>query len=103
MADALERLLGGPEGSFTVNLGTGVSWDATDIVHFIAQLLGRDLVIDTDPAKVRRSDRPNLQSSTRRLEMMLPGFRTKSLRETLAATLEGEGFTLAPDADLATR
>ena len=79
-----------------VNLGTGVSWDAKDIVHFMSRLLGRDLVIDTDPAKVRKSDRPNLQASTRRLEMMLPGFETKSLMETLGATLVAEGFELAP-------
>lgn len=95
MALALERLMTESVGSFTVNLGTGVSWDATDIVHFIGRLLGRDLVIDTDPAKVRASDRPNLQASTRRLEMMLPGFETKSLRETLASTLVAEGFELA--------
>ncbi|MCP3934103.1 MAG: NAD(P)-dependent oxidoreductase [Actinomycetia bacterium] len=98
MAEALARLLGGPDGSFTVNLGTGVSWDATDIVHFMAQLLDRTLVINTDPAKVRRSDRQNLQASARRLEMLLPGFRTKSLRETLASTLSAEGFALAPAA-----
>ena len=96
MAIALERLMTESTGSFTVNLGTGVSWDAKDIVHFMSRLLGRDLVIDTDPAKVRKSDRPNLQASTRRLEMMLPGFETKSLMETLGATLVAEGFELAP-------
>lgn len=95
MAEALTRLVSEPTGSFMANLGTGVSWDAEDIVHFIAQLLGRDLVISTDPAKVRKSDRPNLQASVRRLETMLPGFRTKSLRESLARTLEAEGFRLA--------
>lgn len=94
MADAIAGLASGPSGSFLVNVGTGVSWDAKDIVHFIGQLLDRDLSIVTDPAKVRASDRPNLQASVRLLETLLPGFRTKSLRESLACTLEAEGFAL---------
>jgi len=101
MATALERLLSEPAGSFTVNLGTGVSHDAREIVSSIAELLGRDLEIATDPAKVRQSDRPNLQAGTARLHGLLPGFNTKSLHETLAATLAGEGFDLGFPASLA--
>ena len=101
MASALERFLTEPEGSFTVNLGTGVSHDAREIVASIAELLGRDLEIATDPAKVRKSDRPNLQAGTARLGGLLPGFVAKSLHETLAATLAGEGFELAFPASLA--
>ena len=100
MAVALERLLDGPAGSFTVNLGTGVSHDAREIVASIASLLRRELVIATDPAKVRASDRPNLQAGTARLHALLPGFETKSLEETLASTLAGEGFDLAFPASL---
>lgn len=95
IAIALDRFANEPGGSFTVNLGTGVSWDARDIVHFIGQHLGRDLRISTDASKVRATDRPNLQANTRRLEMLLPGYRTKSLRETLAHTLSAEGFSVA--------
>ena len=94
-ADALSRLDEfAYRKSFLVSVGTGVSWDAKDIVHFIGQLLDRDLSIVTDPAKVRASDRTNLQASVRLLETLLPGFRTKSLRESLACTLEAEGFAL---------
>ncbi|MFT5531256.1 MAG: UDP-glucose 4-epimerase [Candidatus Poriferisodalaceae bacterium] len=95
MARALAMMLDGPEGNFTVNLGTGKSWTAREIVSRLGALLGRDLVIDTDPAKVRQSDRPLLQASTRRLSMLLPDFATTDLDDALAATLVGEGFELA--------
>lgn len=96
MATALHMMAGGPEGSVTVNLGTGRSWTAREVVAELAALTGRDLEIATDPDKVRVSDRPVLQASVRRLQMLLPGFETTSLRNALRATLMGEGFDLAP-------
>jgi UDP-glucose 4-epimerase len=101
MARALAMLLDGPEGNFTVNLGTGKSWTAREIVSRLGALLGRDLVIETDPAKVRPSDRPVLQASTRRLSMLLPDFVTTDLDAALGATLVGEGFNLAAEKSLA--
>jgi len=94
MARALRMFTDGPEGSFTVNLGTGRSYTAREIVHEMGSLLGRDLVIATDPDKVRASDRPVLQASVRRLQMLLPAFGTTPLREALRATLVGEGFVI---------
>ena len=98
MARALRMLVDGPEGSFTVNLGTGRSWTAREMVANLGELLGRELVIATDPAKVRVSDRPVLQASTRRLQMLLPELEITDLREALRATLVGEGFSLATPA-----
>lgn len=95
IARALAMLSEGPAGSVTVNLGTGRSWTARDIVQRIAALVGRDLAIATDPVKVRRSDRPVLQASTRRLQMLLPSFSATPLEEALRLTLIGEGFELA--------
>ena len=60
----------------------------------MGELLGRDLVIATDPDKVRVSDRPVLQASVRRLHMLLPAFETTTLRDALRSTLIGEGFSL---------
>jgi len=94
MARALRMLVDGPEGSFTVNLGTGRSYTAREVVLMMGELLGRDLVIATDPDKVRASDRPVLQASVRRLHMLLPAFETTTLRDALRSTLIGEGFSL---------
>ncbi|MDG2112542.1 MAG: NAD-dependent epimerase/dehydratase family protein, partial [Actinomycetota bacterium] len=94
MARALHRLADGPEGSFTVNLGSGRSWTARELVERLAVLLDRDLQIATDPDKVRPSDRPVLQASTRRLQMLLPNFSLTTLDDALRATLIGEGFDL---------
>ena len=92
MARALRMMVDGPEGSFTVNLGTGRSYTAREVVAELGSLTGRQLEIETAPAKVRVSDRPVLQASTRRLHMLLPEFEVTSLRDSLKATLVGEGF-----------
>lgn len=94
MARALRMLADGPEGSFTVNLGTGRSWTAQELVARMADLLGRDLRIATEPSRVRAGDRPVLHASTRRLQTLLPALTITSLEDALRATLIGEGFEL---------
>jgi UDP-glucose 4-epimerase len=87
MANALVSLLTDAPDRTTVNVGTGRSTSVADVVKLIEDLLG-PLEIQTDPAKVRRSDRPRLQADTTRLSSVLPEFRTVDLRDGLRATLE---------------
>jgi len=45
-----------------INLGTGISYSAMDIVRIIGQIHGADFSVSTDESRVRKVDRPNLVS-----------------------------------------
>ena len=78
--------------NITVNVGTGASYSAVDIVDCLATLTGRPLRICTDPDKVRRSDRPNLQADIATLQSLLPGFSPTPLAASLGAALDERGL-----------
>jgi UDP-glucose 4-epimerase len=95
VARAFAMFLDGPEGCFTTNLGSGRSWTAREIVLKLGDLLGRELTIEVDPARLRDVDRRFVEASIRRLNMLLPNFETIGLDPMLEATLIGEGFAIA--------
>lgn len=92
IASALAGLLVGASESTTVNVGAGERTSVADLVALMAELTGRSLRIETDPAKVRASDRPVLQADNRRLLEMLPEVRFRDTREGLRETLRAEGL-----------
>lgn len=51
-----------PEGKtiITANLGTGSEYSVLEMVERIGRIIGEDITIETDPGKVRKSDRPHL-------------------------------------------
>ena len=75
------------EPHITVNVGSGASYSAADIVTTLASITGRALTIDTDPAKVRKSDRPNLQADITKLSTVMPGFSPTAIAISLNAAL----------------
>lgn len=88
VANAVHSLVTTDHGpSVTVNVGTGSSYSAIDIVEALATITDRPLRVQTDPAKVRRSDRPNLQADITALQALLPGFTPTPLTVSLAEAL----------------
>jgi UDP-glucose 4-epimerase len=92
MAEALTELLTGAPAETTVNVGTGRSTSVEELLRSLELLLGGDLEIRIDPARVRPSDRPRLQASTGRLRSILPGFEPVALEDGLRATLGAVGL-----------
>lgn len=92
IASALAGLLVTASENTTVNVGAGERTSVADLVTLMAELTGRPLRIETDPAKVRASDRPVLQADNRRLLEMLPDIRFRDTREGLRETLRAEGL-----------
>ena len=85
IAAALRPLSGG-ERLAVANLGTGSQYSVSDMVDRIATIVGDDVSIETDPAKVRASDRPFLCADNSRLKALF-GWTPRydidaSLRET---------------------
>jgi UDP-glucose 4-epimerase len=92
MADALVGLLTRAPTGTTVNVGTGRSTSVAELVRSLEALLGEPIEIQTDPTRVRRSDRPRLQAKTDRLRSILTDFEPRRLEEGLRATLEALGL-----------
>ena len=55
------------EGVDLVNLGTGTGWTVDQVVDQLSRVIGERLTIETDPARVRASDRPYLAAATARM------------------------------------
>jgi nucleoside-diphosphate-sugar epimerase len=73
----------------TVQLGTGVDVSVGDLVDLVGSLLGKELAVETDPARVRppRSEVERLISAPA-LAAELTGWRpTVELREGVARTI----------------
>jgi UDP-glucose 4-epimerase len=54
-----ERVASGG-GDLTCNVGTGHQWDGEHVVAAIGRLLGREVRLEVDPSRMRKSDRPSL-------------------------------------------
>lgn len=92
VARVLVALLDVDQSDLAVNVGSGRSWSVDDLVEQIADITGRQLVVETDPGKVRASDRPNLQADIARLQSVLPDFSPTPLRDALTLMLQNEGL-----------
>jgi UDP-glucose 4-epimerase len=61
VADALERLLHGyPDDNAVFNVGSGRGVSVNELVALCKLILGRELAVEIDPARVRTHDRANL-------------------------------------------
>ncbi len=87
VSDALVMLMES-EIRGSVNVGTGESYSAREMVEELGAILGRDLDVASVPEKQRHGDRPALLANNSRLTELgwrpTGGFR-ESLRKTLAA------------------
>jgi UDP-glucose 4-epimerase len=53
-----------------VNIGSGTEHSVEEIVRTISTLLGREITIEVDPARVRATDKLHQRADIRRLEEM---------------------------------
>ena len=92
LAEVLCELALEADSPSLVNAGTGQSWRVDEVVGTMSKVLGRDITIEVDPARVRRTDRPNLQAETTRLQKAIPGACSTPFEVGLEALLEDEGL-----------
>ncbi len=67
MSMLLSKELGGIE---TFNIGRGIEYSVREIVEAFSRQLGEELVIETDPARVRKTDRMHLLADVSKLKHM---------------------------------
>jgi UDP-glucose 4-epimerase len=53
-----------------VNLGSGKEYSVSEVVQHLSAIVGEDINIKLDPARVRAVDRPNLLSDNRRIQRL---------------------------------
>lgn len=75
-------------GWVVCNVGRGEELDGDEIVREVGQLVGHDLDVTTDPARVRKSDRPHLLSDSSKAARLLGWSAGTSLRDGLRAALD---------------
>jgi UDP-glucose 4-epimerase len=92
VAAAVIALLDHAPASTVVNVGSGRSHSARQIVELVSDLLDRPLSVTVDPARVRQSDRANLQADTGLLQSLVPGACSTPLEEGLRQLLLAEGL-----------
>ena len=83
------------EKSTTVNIGTGVEYSAEEIVQTLGRLLGYDINIRIDAARVRAVDKLHQRACTRRLETLTGMQARHPLAEGLRRLLLHERFEVA--------
>jgi UDP-glucose 4-epimerase len=92
VAEVLANLLYREEPHLTVNVGSGSSHSAAEIVERLSTLLGRPIVIERDSSRLRAVDRPMLEANSERLAKLLPSLHLLPLSEGLGKLLEAEGI-----------
>ena len=71
MSRAVNALLSkGFDGIETFNIGRGIEYSVREIVEAFSRQLGEDLFIETDPARVRKTDRMHLLADVDKLKQM---------------------------------
>jgi UDP-glucose 4-epimerase len=99
VSDILVQLLSLEGLNSTVNVGTGKSWRVDELITALGTITGRPLRAETDPRKLRKTDRENLQADISRLHSLLPHATPRSLDEGLAQLLAAEGLIVGSPAD----
>lgn len=92
VAEGLLALGSAPPPNQAVNLATGQSHSGHRLIAEMAELTGRSLHVEQDPARLRPSDRPNLQADVTFLRSHLPGFTPLPITEGLRLLLRAEGL-----------
>jgi UDP-glucose 4-epimerase len=80
-----------PSGT-VVNVGSGRSYSAQQVVELVADLVGEPLRASVDSARVRPTDRANLQADVGLLHSLIPGACATPLEEGLRQLLVEEGL-----------
>jgi UDP-glucose 4-epimerase len=74
-------------GMLTCNLGSESAVSGIDLVELVARLAGRETTVETDPERVRASDRPSLASDCTHARETLEWHASTSLEDAVAEAM----------------
>ncbi|MEM0996814.1 MAG: NAD-dependent epimerase/dehydratase family protein [Bacteroidota bacterium] len=76
------------QGFDTFNLGRGIEYSVLEIVDAFAEALGETVTVETDPAKVRKTDRLHLLADIRKLKAFTGWAPQVGIAEGIATLIE---------------
>jgi UDP-glucose 4-epimerase len=95
VSDAARALLSlahaASEGSIW-NVGTGNSYSVQEVLDVMGGLLGHAIIVETDPDRYRKSDRPNLQSDPSAIRSLDASLLRTPINDGLKSLLIAEGL-----------
>jgi UDP-glucose 4-epimerase len=68
------------------NLGSGASYSVAELVDRLSKVIGEEVIIETDPKRVRQVDRPSLLANNRRMREILGWVPRFGIDEALEST-----------------
>jgi UDP-glucose 4-epimerase len=88
-----------PQGrsEVTVNLGSGESHSVDDVVAVLGEVRGHPIAVETDPARVRAVDRPDLRAGIDRIHSWFGWKPEVTFEDALRRTWERPEIARAPD------
>ena len=95
VADVIARLVDRADATeLTMNVGTGRTTDARELVAIVNEFLASNLEIGVDPSRLRVSDRPVLCADTSLLDEQFPERHRSDLASAVLSTLRADGDVL---------
>jgi UDP-glucose 4-epimerase len=89
MADAIVKLLATCDrGIETFNLGRGIEYSVTEVVTAFEQVLGEKIIIEVDPARVRKVERMHLLADITKLKNFIDWEPKISLNQGISTLIE---------------
>ncbi len=88
----VEALGAASEPITTVNIGTGTAHRMGDLVDTLVELAGTGATVETDPDKVRASERMHLQADVSKLRELIGWAPSPDLAAGITALLQAEGM-----------
>ena len=89
MASAIVKLLASfDRGSEIFNLGRGIEYSVTEVVTAFEQALGEKIVIEVDPARVRKVERLHLLADITKLKNFIDWEPKISLKQGISTLIE---------------
>lgn len=89
MAVAIQRLLTTfAEGIDVFNLGRGIEYSITEVVHAFEQQLGESISIDVDPSRMRKVERMHLLADISKLKAFIGWEPSVSLEQGIATLID---------------
>jgi UDP-glucose 4-epimerase len=92
VAAAIIALLDHAPAGSVINVGSGCSYSAQEVVDLIGDILGTELAVTVDPARLRPADRANLQADVGLLQSLVTGACATPLEVGLRRLLRAEGL-----------
>ncbi|HEV2171694.1 MAG TPA: GDP-mannose 4,6-dehydratase [Candidatus Binatus sp.] len=88
----IEMLERSAPGLNVMNVASGRDWSMREVIDLLAELLGKQIDVTTDPARVRAVERPFLRADVSRLKAALDWTPHADLRRGLGDLLKAEGL-----------